>query len=271
MQGDLFWVLSELGRGADWVRNIQATPRVRVKVRNGSGSGWRAGTAQIRALGVRRAPCRTAQGPQRLHRRRRSRPPRRSQRLQGRLHSRRAAWSSHRTRRRHRCSRGQGLPLQGLRKAIRNLTHLLVSQSRARALPVSIVEARAHTREPSTLARDDKPKRQCRWRRASACGLRDTPRRWPETKWMSPSEWLMPTTAATSMAYSPSSRPRTPSGAVQNRMSVTTRASLTSREPQRAAGGRARHHARYTCCREPKWRARCSGSHRRSCPGHTVP
>ncbi len=32
---------------ADWVRNIAANPRVRVKFRSGSGVGWRAGTAHV--------------------------------------------------------------------------------------------------------------------------------------------------------------------------------------------------------------------------------
>jgi deazaflavin-dependent oxidoreductase (nitroreductase family) len=47
LDGEVFWLLAQHGRRADWVRNIQANPRVRVKVRTGSGLGWRAGTARI--------------------------------------------------------------------------------------------------------------------------------------------------------------------------------------------------------------------------------
>jgi RNA polymerase sigma-70 factor, ECF subfamily len=43
--GDTFWLLSEHGRSAGFVRNIEANPRVRVQV----GRRWRAGTAQILA------------------------------------------------------------------------------------------------------------------------------------------------------------------------------------------------------------------------------
>jgi deazaflavin-dependent oxidoreductase (nitroreductase family) len=41
--GNTFWLVSEHGRGAGYVRNIEANPCVRVKV----GRTWRAGTAQI--------------------------------------------------------------------------------------------------------------------------------------------------------------------------------------------------------------------------------
>jgi len=47
LDGDTFWLVAQRGHGADWVRNIQANPRVRVKVRSGSGVSWRAGTAHI--------------------------------------------------------------------------------------------------------------------------------------------------------------------------------------------------------------------------------
>jgi deazaflavin-dependent oxidoreductase (nitroreductase family) len=43
LRGDTFWVVAEQGRHADWVRNIEREPRVRVCV---SGR-WRAGTAVI--------------------------------------------------------------------------------------------------------------------------------------------------------------------------------------------------------------------------------
>jgi hypothetical protein len=39
--------LTQRGRRADWVRNIQTNPRVRVKVRGGSGVVRRAGMARI--------------------------------------------------------------------------------------------------------------------------------------------------------------------------------------------------------------------------------
>jgi deazaflavin-dependent oxidoreductase (nitroreductase family) len=47
LDGDVFWLIAQQGRRADWVKNIQADPRVRVKVRIGSGVVWRAGTARI--------------------------------------------------------------------------------------------------------------------------------------------------------------------------------------------------------------------------------
>src|SRR5215207_8858725 len=43
LRGDVFWVVTEHGRHADYVRNIEADPRVRVKV----GGRWRTGTAHI--------------------------------------------------------------------------------------------------------------------------------------------------------------------------------------------------------------------------------
>jgi deazaflavin-dependent oxidoreductase (nitroreductase family) len=46
LEGDTFWLISQRGHDADWVRNIKANPRVRVKV-SGAYSGWRSGTAHI--------------------------------------------------------------------------------------------------------------------------------------------------------------------------------------------------------------------------------
>ena len=43
LEGDTFWVIAEHGRHSDWVRNLLARPRVRVKV-NGR---WRIGTAHV--------------------------------------------------------------------------------------------------------------------------------------------------------------------------------------------------------------------------------
>jgi deazaflavin-dependent oxidoreductase (nitroreductase family) len=42
LEGDTFWIVAEHGWRAAYVRNIQADPRVRVKV----GGRWRAGTAR---------------------------------------------------------------------------------------------------------------------------------------------------------------------------------------------------------------------------------
>jgi deazaflavin-dependent oxidoreductase (nitroreductase family) len=46
LEGDTFWIIAQRGRDADYVRNIEADPRVRVKGTL-SGRGWRAGTARI--------------------------------------------------------------------------------------------------------------------------------------------------------------------------------------------------------------------------------
>jgi deazaflavin-dependent oxidoreductase (nitroreductase family) len=43
LRGDSFWIVTEHGYHADYVRNIQADPRVRVKV----GGRWRPGTARL--------------------------------------------------------------------------------------------------------------------------------------------------------------------------------------------------------------------------------
>jgi deazaflavin-dependent oxidoreductase (nitroreductase family) len=47
LDGATFWLVAQRGRHAGRVRNIQADPRVRVKVRTRSGVVWRAGTAHI--------------------------------------------------------------------------------------------------------------------------------------------------------------------------------------------------------------------------------
>jgi deazaflavin-dependent oxidoreductase (nitroreductase family) len=46
LEGDTFWIVAQRGRSADYVRNIEANPRVRVKG-SLSPTGWRAGTAHI--------------------------------------------------------------------------------------------------------------------------------------------------------------------------------------------------------------------------------
>ena len=43
LAGDTFWIVTEHGRRASYVRNIEANPRVRVKV----GQHWRPGTAAL--------------------------------------------------------------------------------------------------------------------------------------------------------------------------------------------------------------------------------
>jgi deazaflavin-dependent oxidoreductase (nitroreductase family) len=45
MEGDTLWVVAEHGRSAAYVRNIEADPRVRVRV----GRRWRVGTARVLA------------------------------------------------------------------------------------------------------------------------------------------------------------------------------------------------------------------------------
>lgn len=43
LDGDTFWIVAEHGRRADYVRNLEADPRVRVKI----GRRWRTGTATV--------------------------------------------------------------------------------------------------------------------------------------------------------------------------------------------------------------------------------
>ncbi len=40
---DTFWIVAEMGRRAAYVRNIEADPRVRIRLRR----GWRTGTAHV--------------------------------------------------------------------------------------------------------------------------------------------------------------------------------------------------------------------------------
>lgn len=46
LEGDTFWIVAQDGCSADYVRNIEANPHVRVKGSLSRG-GWRSGTAQI--------------------------------------------------------------------------------------------------------------------------------------------------------------------------------------------------------------------------------
>jgi deazaflavin-dependent oxidoreductase (nitroreductase family) len=43
LDGDVLWIVAEHGRRAAYVRNIEANPRVRVRI----GRRWRAGTARV--------------------------------------------------------------------------------------------------------------------------------------------------------------------------------------------------------------------------------
>jgi deazaflavin-dependent oxidoreductase (nitroreductase family) len=45
-EGGTFWLVAQRGRDADWVRNIEADPRVRVKVSEAH-ARWQAGIAHI--------------------------------------------------------------------------------------------------------------------------------------------------------------------------------------------------------------------------------
>jgi deazaflavin-dependent oxidoreductase (nitroreductase family) len=47
LEGDAFWLLSQRGRDAEWVRNLEADPRVRVKLRSRRPARWRSGTARV--------------------------------------------------------------------------------------------------------------------------------------------------------------------------------------------------------------------------------
>jgi deazaflavin-dependent oxidoreductase (nitroreductase family) len=46
LDGETFWLVSQRGRSADWIQNIEANPRVRIKV-SGLRTTWRTGTAHI--------------------------------------------------------------------------------------------------------------------------------------------------------------------------------------------------------------------------------
>jgi len=46
LEGETFWLIAQRGRDADWVRNFEVNPHVRVKV-SGIHAGWRSGTAHI--------------------------------------------------------------------------------------------------------------------------------------------------------------------------------------------------------------------------------
>lgn len=47
LEGDTFWLIAQRGRNAEWVRDIEAAPRVRVKPRSRRPAAWRSGTAHV--------------------------------------------------------------------------------------------------------------------------------------------------------------------------------------------------------------------------------
>jgi deazaflavin-dependent oxidoreductase (nitroreductase family) len=47
LEGETFWLISERGRDADWVRDIEAAAGVRIKPRSRRAAAWRTGTAHI--------------------------------------------------------------------------------------------------------------------------------------------------------------------------------------------------------------------------------
>jgi deazaflavin-dependent oxidoreductase (nitroreductase family) len=47
LEDQTFWLISERGRDAEWVRDIEASPRVRVKPRSERPAAWRSGTAHV--------------------------------------------------------------------------------------------------------------------------------------------------------------------------------------------------------------------------------
>jgi deazaflavin-dependent oxidoreductase (nitroreductase family) len=49
LEANTFWLLAQRGRDANWVRDLEATPRVRVKLRSRRPTEWRSGTAQVLA------------------------------------------------------------------------------------------------------------------------------------------------------------------------------------------------------------------------------
>ena len=49
LEADTFWIVTEHGRHAGYIKNLQRNPRVRIKLRQGLRFVWRAGTATVLA------------------------------------------------------------------------------------------------------------------------------------------------------------------------------------------------------------------------------
>jgi deazaflavin-dependent oxidoreductase (nitroreductase family) len=47
LEGEAFWLIAQRGRDTEWVRDIEADPRVRVKPRSRRPAPWRSGTARV--------------------------------------------------------------------------------------------------------------------------------------------------------------------------------------------------------------------------------
>jgi deazaflavin-dependent oxidoreductase (nitroreductase family) len=47
LEGDAFWLISQRGRDAEWIRDIEADPSVRVQLRSRRPTAWWSGTAHI--------------------------------------------------------------------------------------------------------------------------------------------------------------------------------------------------------------------------------
>jgi deazaflavin-dependent oxidoreductase (nitroreductase family) len=56
LEGETFWLVAQRRRDADWVRNIEANPRVRVKV-SGTHPGWRPGRRTPSVMTMRGNAC----------------------------------------------------------------------------------------------------------------------------------------------------------------------------------------------------------------------
>jgi deazaflavin-dependent oxidoreductase (nitroreductase family) len=47
LDGQTFWLIAQRGRRSDWVQNLEANPRVRVKTASWPRTRWRPGTAHV--------------------------------------------------------------------------------------------------------------------------------------------------------------------------------------------------------------------------------
>jgi deazaflavin-dependent oxidoreductase (nitroreductase family) len=53
LDGQTFWLIAQRGRRADWIQNIEADPRVRIKTASWPRTRWRAGTAHVLEMTTR--------------------------------------------------------------------------------------------------------------------------------------------------------------------------------------------------------------------------